>query len=81
MELLQLLFGSAEACGCVLDILAIFVNTGAFTSGRSYVRKRRAVKKEGGDPRQARSPLFWTLLVLGVLLTSFVVWKYARRLG
>jgi len=80
MEILELLFFGADGCGCLLEILALFANTGAATSGRSYVRKRRQVKEAGGDPSQVRPLLFVALTFVGVALTVLVAWKWGHLL-
>ncbi|GEM_PF-7086948 len=65
MEILELLFASADACGCFVQVLAAVLDVSAGVRGYQVgkqLKQRRAACAHGEEP--SPKPLVWPFVVL-----------------
>ena len=83
MEILELLFASADACGCFVQVLAALVDLSAGVTGYRVgkkVKERRQAAARGDE--LPKKPSIWPLVVLvfaAVFVTGFALIQWLRR--
>lgn len=77
MEFLELLLGSGEMCGCLLELLAGTVDVLTIGIGQRARRQAKA-KKAGMAPGSPKisAILFWLGLPIAIVLTGLVILKW-----
>lgn len=83
-ELLAALAHLGDACVCFLEMATFFVDGSAAYKGVKTLRERKKIAEKeehrhGGKP--LKKPSWWPfiiLLVLGIGLTTLMIYKYTR---
>jgi hypothetical protein len=83
MEILELVLGLVEVCGCFLELSAVGsgVGTGvAAVKARKEQVARKAARQAGNEPPPASrwTTVFLLLLALTAFLAGMVAWKWSR---
>ncbi len=74
MEIFELLFSSAQFCGCLFDVLTFAVDIWAGTSTYRYVK---AAKMKTDDDKEAvRMILLVVLIAAAMCLTAFLIVRW-----
>jgi hypothetical protein len=87
MEIIELIGGLIEGCGCFLEVLTALNLVGAGVAGaqvQKKVKERKETRKRGETPRPWSEgdwivmALFWGLVATGVVLLSLSLYKRLR---
>ena len=74
MEIIELLFGSAQACGCLFDVLTVLIDIWAGTSSYRFVKSRG--KKPNDRPQDAKVVLLILLVAMAVIFTFVLLVRW-----